>query len=111
MGRRRASSSAPNRKCTPGERLRAVRLVLDLSFRDVYSESIKLARRLRNEDFVLPPSRLHEIESRDVIPSIHRLYTLAWTYGHDVTELLRWYGIPEQDTFPSPASAHHSSAL
>lgn len=111
MGRNRASSSAANRRRTPGERLRAVRLVHDLSLRDVHHESAKLAKRLRNDDFLLPPSRLHEIEARDVIPSIHRLYTLARIYGHNVTEFLRWYGIPEQDTFTSPTlSAHPSSA-
>lgn len=109
MGRIR--SSAANRRRTPGERLRAVRLVCDLSLRDVHHQSAKLSKRLRNEDFLLPPSRLHEIEARNVTPSIHRLYTLAWIYGHDVTEFLCWYGIPQQNSFATSSStADHSSA-
>lgn len=111
MGRSRTSSSAANRRCTPGERLRALRLVHDLSLRDIHHESVKLAKRLRNDEFLLPPSRLHEIETRNVIPSIHRLYTLARIYGHDVTEFLRWYGIPQENEFSSAHSpAHPSSA-
>lgn len=91
-------TSAPNRRCAPGERLRAVRLVLDLSLRDVYQFSVRLARRLRNPEFVLPPSRLHEFETRNVVPSIHRLYTLACAYEYVMAEFLAWYGIPETKT-------------
>ena len=110
MGRNRATSSAANRRRTPGERLRALRLVHDLSLRDVHHESVKIAKRLRNDDFLLPYTRLHEIEIQNVTPSIHRLYTLATIYGHDVTEFLGWYGIPQEDEFNSAHSAaNHSS--
>lgn len=88
-------TSAPNRRCAPGERLRAVRLLLDLSLRDVYQFSIRLSRRLRNPEFVLPPSRLHEFETRNVVPGIHRLYTLACAYEYAIAEFLDWYGIPQ----------------
>ena len=87
--------SAPNRRPSPGERLRAVRLVLGLTLRDVEQASGKLSKRLRNSEFLLPASRLHEFETRGVIPGIHRLYTLAAVYGHKITEFLTWYGIPE----------------
>jgi transcriptional regulator with XRE-family HTH domain len=96
MGRPQASSAA-NRRCTPGERLRALRTVCGLSLRDVHQASIRLSKRLRNEDFLLPPSRLHEIEARSVVPSIHRIYTLARIYGYDVMQFLDWYGIPQQN--------------
>src|SRR5262245_58171308 len=93
MGRVRSlPTSAPNKRCIPGERLRGLRLVLSLSLRDVYEVSALLAKRLRNEDFLLPPSRLHEFETRDVVPSIHRLYTLASAYRCELAELLNWYG-------------------
>jgi hypothetical protein len=36
-----------------------------------------LARELRNPAFVILPSRLHDIETKKITPSIHRLYTLA----------------------------------
>ncbi len=98
MGRIRSQlSSAANRRCTPGERLRAARLVRGMSLRDVYQASVSLAKRMRNEEFLIPPSRLHEIEARSVVPSIHRLYTLASTYGHELAEFLDWYGIPERN--------------
>jgi transcriptional regulator with XRE-family HTH domain len=86
----------PNRRRSPGERLRAVRLVRGLTLRDVHKASITLSKRLRNSEFVLHASRLHEFETRNVIPSIHRLYTLAAVYGHKITEFLAWYGVPER---------------
>jgi transcriptional regulator with XRE-family HTH domain len=98
MGRiRPQASSAANRRYTPGERLRAVRLVRGMSLRDVHRASTTIAKRLLKEDFLLPPSRLHEIEARNVVPSIHRLYTMASIYGYEVTEFLDWYGIPQQN--------------
>lgn len=105
MGRVRPRSSASNRKCSPGERLRAVRLVRGMSLRDVYNASVKLAKQLRNDEFLLPASRLHEIEARRVVPSVHRFYTLAAIYGFDVAEFLAWYGIPQQKPFKKAAGA------
>jgi len=96
MGRvRNVRSSAPNRRRGPGERLRALRLVLGLTLRDVHQASIALSKKLRNSEFQVPASRLHEFETRNVVPSVHRLYTLAATYGYEMTTLLAWYGIPQ----------------
>lgn len=64
--------------------------------RDVQKASVALSKRLRNSEFLVPASRLHEFETRNVVPSIHRLYTLATIYGYGITELLGWYGIPKQ---------------
>lgn len=95
MGRvRQVRGLAPNRRRGPGERLRAVRVVLGLTLRDVHRASVPLSKDLRNSKFQVPISRLHEFETRNVVPSIHRLYTLASIYGHEITELLGWYGIP-----------------
>src|SRR5713226_2081456 len=78
MGRARPLPAlATNRRCSPGDRLRALRLLLGLTLRDIHQESISLSKSLRNPEFLLPPSRLHEFETKSVIPSIHRLYTLA----------------------------------
>jgi transcriptional regulator with XRE-family HTH domain len=90
------SRLAPNRRRGPGERLRALRLVLGMSLREVHQASIALSKRLRNSEFLLPASRLHEFETRSVVPSIHRLYTLASVYGYEITDLLGWYGIPQR---------------
>jgi transcriptional regulator with XRE-family HTH domain len=84
----------PKNRSTPGEQLRAIRYALRLTLHDVHNASLKLAQKLRHQRFILPASRLHHIEVKDVIPSIHRLYTLAHVYGCDVTELLHMYGVP-----------------
>ena len=84
----------PQRKLSSGERLRATRLALGLSLRDVQGASLKLAKQLRDRRFTLPASRLHEFEVKDWVPRVHRLYTLAHVYGCDLKELLGWYGIP-----------------
>ncbi len=86
--------AVPKHRSNPGERLRSRRLALGLTLRDVRRASVKLARELRNPAFILPVSRLHGIETKRIVPSIHRLYTLARVYGCELRELLRWYGIP-----------------
>ncbi|MGB9197079.1 MAG: hypothetical protein WCB53_09160 [Terriglobales bacterium] len=67
-----------------------------MSLRDVHRASLRLAERLGNRKFVLPPSRLHNIELKNSVPSIHRLYSLAHIYVCDVKELWGWYGIPRR---------------
>src|ERR1700674_5345210 len=80
----------------PGQHLRARRLSLNLTLRDVHRASVRLARELRNPAFVVPPSRSHDIEKKTIIPSIHRLYTLARVYKCRLDELLSLYGIPRR---------------
>jgi hypothetical protein len=71
-----------------------MRWSLGLSLRAVHRISLKLARKLRNERFVLTLPRLHEIETKGRVPSIHRMYTLAHIYGCSLAELMRLYGVP-----------------
>jgi len=78
----------------PGAALRAIREQLGWSLRKVHAASVALAKKHRQPAFVIPPSRLHGIESKNKIPSVHRLYTLAVIYGRTVNELLSLYGIP-----------------
>ena len=86
----------PKRQSSPGKRLRATRWALGLTLRDAQTLSLKLAQTLRNRRFVLPASRLPDLELKDTIPNIHRLYTLAHIYGCDLTELMGWYGVPRR---------------
>jgi hypothetical protein len=88
------SMGVPKHLPKPGQHLRARRLSLGLTLRDVHKASLSLARELRKPAFVLPPSRLHEIETKKMTPSVHRLYTLARVYRCRLNELLSWYGIP-----------------
>ena len=60
------------RQANPGAELRAIRQQLGLSFRDVYAASLDIAEQCRQSEFEIAASRLHEIESKNKIPSIHR---------------------------------------
>ena len=82
------------RQANPGAKLRAIRQQLGWSLREVHAASVALAKKSRQPAFVIPPSRLHDIERNNKIPSIHRLYSLARIYGRTLNELLSLYGIP-----------------
>lgn len=78
---------------TPGGWLKLKRIELHLTMRQVYEQSILMAANLGNEEFVITPSRLHDIEIRDAVPNIYKLKALATTYGMKLTEILKLYGI------------------
>jgi transcriptional regulator with XRE-family HTH domain len=76
-----------------GQNLRALREELGLTMRDVEGASAQIADKHGNDEFSIPPSRLSDVETKGVVPSIYRLYSLAVIYRRDVRELLSWYGI------------------
>src|SRR5438046_1846197 len=76
-----------------GNNLRASRERLGLTMRDVESASMRLAARHGNDEFVINPSRLSDIETKGLVPSVYRLYTLAIVYRCDLREILSWYGV------------------
>ncbi|MGZ4824466.1 MAG: helix-turn-helix domain-containing protein [Terriglobales bacterium] len=76
-----------------GQKLRATREKLGLTIRDVETASARLAVKYDNEDFNIPLSRLSDIETKGVIPSVYRLYVLSIVYRISLDELLSWYGI------------------
>jgi transcriptional regulator with XRE-family HTH domain len=76
-----------------GLNLRNMREKLGLTMRDVETGSERLARKHGNEEYLIPISRLSDFETKGVIPSIYRLYSLAVIYHQDFRELLRWYGV------------------
>lgn len=78
---------------TGGLNLRASRERLGLTMRDVESASLRIAEKHRNDEFAISPSRLSDIETKGLVPSIFRLYSLAVIYRHDLREILSWYGI------------------
>ncbi len=77
----------------PGKRLRQVREQLGLTVRDVEAASSRLAKKRGNSAFSIPLSRLSDIENKEVIPSIYRVYSLAAIYRREVREILAWYGV------------------
>jgi transcriptional regulator with XRE-family HTH domain len=76
-----------------GHSLRALRDQLGLTMRDVENASQRIADRHRNEEYAIPPSRLSDIETKGITPSIYRLYSLAVIYRRDPRDLLSMYGI------------------
>ena len=76
-----------------GKKLRDLREQIGLTLRDVEVASTALADQRGIEEFVVNPSRLSDIETKGVIPSIYRLYVLSVIYRADIAELLKLYGI------------------
>lgn len=76
-----------------GKKLRELREHIGLTLRDVELASTALAETRGIEEFTINPSRLSDIETKGVIPSIYRLYVLSVIYRADFTELLKLYGV------------------
>src|SRR5438132_45091 len=74
------SSGQGGRMFSAGQNLRALRESLGLKMRDVEGASARIARKHQNEEFAIPPSRLSDIETKGVVPSIYRVYALAVIY-------------------------------
>jgi hypothetical protein len=83
--------------------------------RDVELASNQIARRFDCEEFAIPPSRLSDIETKGIIPSIFRLYSFAAIYRREYRELLSFYGleldgISADIGFGHPQKSHVSEA-
>jgi transcriptional regulator with XRE-family HTH domain len=100
---------------TGGQKLRSLREALGYTMRDVETGSLQVSRRLANDEFAIPPSRLSDIETKGVVPSIFRLYTLAAIYRCDYRELLSWYGVDlnniHADLFSATPNRSHFSQV
>lgn len=84
--------------------------------RDVESASARIAARHGNDEFAISPSRLSDIETKGLIPSIFRFYSLAVIYRCDLREMLSWYGIDLNATAADltlslPPKSHLSGVL
>ncbi len=67
-----------------GLNLRGLRERLGLTMREVESASVRIAERHGNDEFTVSPSRLSDIETKGLVPSIFRLYSLAIIYRSDL---------------------------
>ena len=99
-----------------GYRLRGLREKLGLTIRDVETASAQLAAKYDNEDYAIPISRLSDVETKGVTPSIYRLYSFAVIYRCDFLEMLTWYGvtldkIPRDLRVVEPVRTHRADAL
>jgi transcriptional regulator with XRE-family HTH domain len=101
---------------TPGQQLRTLREQLGLTMRDVEIASSRIAAKHGNDDFALALSRLSDIETKGIVPSIYRLYSLAVIYRRDLREIVSWYGIDLNDAaddvgISEPRKSHRSEIL
>ncbi len=92
--RARHESRTKTQRHTPGDRFRSLRQQRGFTLRDVHKFSLELARTSGQTAFVIPPSRLHEFETKNIVPSIHRLCTLARVYRCSLQRILTFYGLP-----------------
>lgn len=91
-----------------GMDLRKIRDRLGLTMRDVETASIQIAEHRGNDEYLIPPSRLSDIETKGVVPSIFRLYSLAAIYRKPLRSLLQLYGL-ELETINSEWTAAQPS--
>lgn len=84
---------AESRAVAAGRRLRDLRERLGLTLRSVEESSGRMALAFENLEFAIPPSRLSDIETKGVLPSLYRLQSLALIYRVNWDEILSWYGI------------------
>ena len=101
---------------SPGQQLRIMREQLGLTMRDVENASAVLAAKHGNDDYSIPLSRLSDIETKGIVPSIYRLYSLAVIYRSDLRDVLSWYGIDVNEMVAdlnviSPPKSHRTESL
>ena len=85
-----------------GESLRKLRESLGLTIRYVEAATAQLAERHNNPEMSVSLSRLSDIETKEIVPSIFKLYGLAATYRVDLIGILRLYGV-DPDSVPGDA--------
>jgi transcriptional regulator with XRE-family HTH domain len=101
---------------TPGERLRAMREKLGLTFRDVENASSRVGAKYQSTEYSISLSRLSDIETKGIVPSVFKMYSLAVIYRRDIREILSLYGIniqnaPEDMATIGPTESHRLEAL
>jgi hypothetical protein len=74
----------------------------------VEKASVELAAKRGRSDFILHISRLGDIENRNVVPNLYKLYSVSVIYHLSVAEISGWYEAPfpqafqDGTCFPSP---------
>jgi transcriptional regulator with XRE-family HTH domain len=77
----------------PGDQLKQLRTRLGITTREVEIYSRKIAESEGNEDFYVSNAWLSQLETKQSIPSIYKLYSLSIIYRRKFTDLLAIFGI------------------
>lgn len=80
-----------------GLKLKQTRERLKLTYREVAEASRLIAAEFGNPEFAIALSRLADIENKNMVPSIYRLYSLCAIYRLDFGDALGWYGAPLEE--------------
>jgi transcriptional regulator with XRE-family HTH domain len=88
-----ASKASPE----AGRRLKAERLRVRLSTREVARRSQVIADRRGNQEYRISHAWLTEVETGKSLPGIFRLHALSLIYGRPFDELVAFYGINIRD--------------
>jgi transcriptional regulator with XRE-family HTH domain len=81
-----------------GEQLRELRNRLGITTREVEEFSRTIAEDRENEEFYISNAWLTQLENKNSIPSIYKLYSLSVIYRARFSDLLRVFGIDLNDT-------------
>ncbi len=81
-----------------GEQLRELRSRLGITTRDVEEFSRAIAEDRHNEEFYISNAWLTQLENKNSIPSIYKLYSLSVVYRTRFPDLLKVFGIDLNDT-------------
>ena len=77
----------------PGEQLRELRNRLGVTTREVEEFSRSIAEDRQNEEFYISNAWLTQLENKNSIPSIYKLYSLSVIYRTKFNDLLAVFGI------------------
>lgn len=78
---------------TGGEYLRFMREKLGLTIRDVEAATNQIASRHGTLEYSVSLSRLSDIETKGIVPNLHKLYSLSVVYRKDIRDLMLAFGI------------------
>src|SRR4029077_16161505 len=77
----------------PGEQLRELRNRLGITTREVEEFSRSIAEDRQNEEFYISNDWLTQLENKNSVPSIYKLYSLSVIYRTKFNDLLIGFGI------------------
>src|SRR5579862_7558111 len=82
----------------PGEQLRELRNRLGVTTREVEEFSRSIAEDRGNEEFNISNAWLTQLENKNSVPSIYKLFSLSVIYRAKFVDLLSIFGVELEDT-------------
>ena len=82
----------------PGDHLRELRHRLGITTREVEELSRKIAGDRANEEFTISNAWLTQLENRNSVPSIYKLFSLSAIYRVKFADLLSVFGVELEDS-------------